>query len=292
MYPDITLQAMNKEDNDLGLDFFPLVIPPYKEESSETYCFAFRDRRLLLLNENGNFRLPSLEETGNMDITILRQQYLGELKSISCFSMELDGSKDMGNNDNFGFFVLRELGAILHAPLPLIAGKAVHIMEWDKNTMFCGRCGSSTSLKENERAKQCPECGFLAFPKISPAIIVLIEKEDKVLLARSPNFRPGLYSIIAGFVEPGESIEQAVVREVREEVGISIKNVRYFGSQPWPYPDSLMIGFTAEFLEGEIQVDGIEIDNAGWFRKDEIPAIPGIDSISGQLIEYFISRHS
>ena len=293
MYPDIILQAMNTEERSWESDFLPLIRPPQKTGSNDTYCFAFKDRELLLVKGDNNLRLPSLEEIEDMDVDILRTQYLGELKDISCFSLELDNSNTADSIvEDLSFVSLRELPGILEEALAYLAGKAVHIMEWDRNTLFCGRCGSGTSLKENERAKECPECGFLAFPKISPAIIVLIENDDRVLLARSPHFRPGLYSILAGFVEPGESIEEAVVREVREEVGISIKNVRYFGSQPWPYPDSLMLGFTAEFLKGEIKVDGVEIEEAGWFTKDEIPVIPGKTSISGWLIEYFINKHS
>ncbi len=284
---------MNREERSWQSDFIPLIQPPQKNDGEGNYCFAFRNRELLLLHENDGLRMPSLEEIKNTDLNILRTQYLGELRDISCFSVELDNSNAAEMILENGSFVgLRELNGILEETLAYLAGKAVHIMEWDKNTLFCGRCGSRTLLRENERAKECPECTFLSFPKISPAIIVLIEKNDRVLLARSPHFKPGLYSILAGFVEPGESIEEAVVREVMEEVGISIKNVRYFGSQPWPYPDSLMIGFTAEFAEGEIEVDGVEIEEAGWFRTDEIPIIPKNTSISGLLIEHFINKHS
>ncbi|MDK2948586.1 MAG: diphosphatase [Methanolobus sp.] len=301
---------MSSEDTIQTPDFLPLVRPPLKDDNSGSLCFAFKNRELLLIGEEGNYRLPLMKEMENLNFTGIRVQYLGELKEISCYSMELDGSKDTGELVSEGpfkdpsltdvcelsektcFVGLRELNGILEETLTALAGKAVHIMEWDKNTLYCGRCGNGTSLKEKERAKQCPECGFTSFPKISPAIIVMIEKEDKLLLARSPHFPPGRYSIIAGFVEPGESIEQAVVREVMEEVGIKIKNIRYFGSQPWPFPDSLMIGFTAEHAEGDIQIDGFEIEDAGWYRIDEIPHVPGTTSISGQLIRHFIDRHS
>ncbi|WMW24963.1 NAD(+) diphosphatase [Methanolobus sediminis] len=301
---------MSSEDTIQAADFLPLVRPPQKDDKSDSFCFAFRNRELLLIGEEGNYRLPLMKEMGKLGFSGIRTQYLGELRDISCYSMELDGSKDTGElvsgnpfenlsladvcdlSEKTCFVGLRELSGILEETLTALAGKAVHIMEWDKNTLYCGRCGSETSIKEEERAKQCPECGFTSFPKISPAIIVMIEKEDKVLLARSPHFPPGRYSIIAGFVEPGESIEQAVVREVKEEVGVQIKNIRYFGSQPWPFPDSLMIGFTAEHAEGDIKIDGIEIEDAGWYRIDEIPHAPGTTSISGQLIRYFIDRHS
>jgi NAD+ diphosphatase len=287
---------MNKRNKNEELIFMPLVIAPQKKDNKRSYCFAFKDRELLLFNENCDLRLPSFEEIENLKFDVLRTQYLGELNDISCYSMELDTRNTECSFEvppaGVRFAGLRELLGLIEEPLAMLAGKAVHIMEWDRNTLFCGRCGSATSFKEDERAKQCFQCGFVSFPRISPAIIVLIEKENKVLLARSAHFRPGLYSIIAGFVEPGESIEQAVVREVREEVGISIKNLRYFGSQPWPYPDSLMIGFTAEFAEGEIEVDGVEIEDAAWFGRDEIPFVAGKTSISGQLIGYFIDRHS
>lgn len=301
---------MNPKDTIPGPDFLPLARPPEKPSISDSLCFAFKDRDLLLIGESGNYRLPSLSEMEGSGMNPIRTQYLGELGDISCYSMELENPEDPGelvSGSPFAdpsaadacepigkscFVGIRELNGLLEETLSALAGKAVHIMEWDRNTLFCGRCGSETSLKEEERAKMCPECGFTAFPKISPAIIVLIEKGDKLLLARSPHFPPGRYSIIAGFVEPGESIEQAVVREVMEEVGIGIKNIKYFGSQPWPFPDSLMLGFTAEFSEGEISVDGVEIEEADWFTINEIPNIPGITSISGKLIRYFISRHS
>jgi NAD+ diphosphatase len=301
---------MSSEDTIQAPDFMPLVRPPEKDDSSDSLCFAFKNRELLLIGEEGNYRLPLMKEMEKLALPEIRTQYLGELIETSCYSMELDALKDSGElvsevpfenssvtdacdlSEKTCFVGLRELSGILGETLAALAGKAVHIMEWDKNTVYCGRCGTETSLKDNERAKQCPECGFTSFPKISPAIIVMIEKEDKLLLARSPHFPQGRYSIIAGFVEPGESIEQAVVREVMEEVGINIKNINYFGSQPWPFPDSLMIGFTAEHAEGDIKVDGVEIEDAGWYTKDEIPNIPGTDSISGQLIRYFIERHS
>lgn len=301
---------MNTKDTLPTPDFLPLVRPPQKDEDNNL-CFAFKDRDLLLIDEEGSYRLPSLSEMKEFGIAGIRTQYLGELRDISCYSMELAGSRESAETSsdepfsvhfrstdacdpiaNICFVGVRELNGLLEETLSALAGKAVHIMEWDRNTLFCGRCGSETSLKKEERAKMCPECGFTAFPKISPAIIVLIEKGDKLLLARSPHFPPGRYSIIAGFVEPGESIEQAVVREVMEEVGIGIKNIRYYGSQPWPFPDSLMLGFTAEFSEGEIIVDGVEIEDAGWFTIDEIPDIPGNTSISGKLIRHFIDRHS
>ena len=129
---------------------------------------------------------------------------------------------------------------------------------------------------------------MIAFPRISPAVIVLVEKDGQVLLARAQRFTADFYSVLAGFVEPGETLEETVHREIEEEVGIKVRNVRYFGSQPWPFPDSLMIGFTAAYLSGEIRIDKTEIIEAGWFDPEKLPTIPGKSSIARQLIDWFI----
>jgi len=144
--------------------------------------------------------------------------------------------------------------------------------------------------RQAERAKECPQCGLLHFPRLAPAIIVLVERGHKLLLARSRHFPPGLYSVIAGFVEPGETLEEAVVREVREEVGVAIKDIRYFDSQPWPFPHSLMIGFTAAYAGGKISLDDMEIEDAGWFTADNLPTLPGKISISRRLIDRFLAK--
>jgi NAD+ diphosphatase len=141
-------------------------------------------------------------------------------------------------------------------------------------------------------AKECPCCELLIFPRISPAVIVLVERENRVLLARVKRFTSELYSVLAGFVEPGETLEEAVQREIEEEVGIRVKNIRYFGSQPWPFPDSLMIGFTAEYDSGEIEIDETEIVDAGWFDPEKLPTIPGKISIARELIDWFVEARS
>jgi NAD+ diphosphatase len=145
-------------------------------------------------------------------------------------------------------------------------------------------------MSQAERAKECPQCGLLAFPRLSPAIIVLVQRRHELLLARPYHFPPGLYSVIAGFVEPGETLEEAVVREVREEVNLAIKDIRYFGSQPWPFPHSLMIGFTATHAGGEISIDDAEIEDAGWFKADALPTLPGKISIARKLIDWFLAK--
>jgi NAD+ diphosphatase len=140
------------------------------------------------------------------------------------------------------------------------------------------------------RARICTACSRIVYPRISPAIIVLIKKGEEVLLARSPRFPQGVFAVIAGFNEPGENLEQTVHREVREEVGIAVRNLRYFGSEPWPFPDSLMIGFVADHAGGEIRIDNQEIEAAGWFTRDTLPPVPSVESISRALIEAWIRR--
>jgi NAD+ diphosphatase len=142
-----------------------------------------------------------------------------------------------------------------------------------------------------ERAKRCPACGLLSFPRLSPAIIVLVERDDRVLLARGVNFPEGMYSTLAGFVEPGESLEEAVHREIGEEVGVALTDLRYFGSQPWPFPHSLMIGFTARYAGGEIVLDDREIADAAWFTADRMPRVPQKLSIARRLIDSYVAKH-
>ncbi|MEZ5218667.1 MAG: NAD(+) diphosphatase [Ilumatobacteraceae bacterium] len=173
-----------------------------------------------------------------------------------------------------------------------IAGRAVQIVEWARTHRFCGRCGTPTELSGNDRSMTCPSCGLLAYPRLAPAIITLITRHDgeEALLARGAQFPVPMYSCLAGFVEPGESLEQAVHREVREEVGIEISDVTYAGSQPWPFPHSLMLGFTAEHASGELVCDPVEILDAQWYRRDQLPMIPPGISIARKLIDAWVSR--
>lgn len=170
------------------------------------------------------------------------------------------------------------------------ANKAFHYEDWQRTHRFCGLCGAENEFYPKEWGLKCTRCGEITFPVICPAIIVAVEKDGKILLGHGVNFPPCRYSVLAGFVEPGENLEECVVREVREETGISVKNIRYFRSQPWPFPRSLMLGFTAEWESGEIVPQKSELTDAAWFAPDEIPERYNGVSISAQLIEDFINR--
>jgi NAD+ diphosphatase len=186
---------------------------------------------------------------------------------------------------------LRELRSLLGA-LPAaearLAVRALHILEWGRTHRFCGRCGTASEETPGQLARRCPRCGLTSFPRISPAVIVLVRRGDRVLLGRGNHLPAGLFSALAGFVEPGETLEETVCREIREEVGIEVADVRYVGSQPWPFPDSLMVGFTAEHAGGEIRVDPAEIAEAHWFGLDDLPPVPPPFSIARTLIEGWV----
>lgn len=177
----------------------------------------------------------------------------------------------------------------------LAAGRAVQVVEWARTHRFCGRCGAATvpSEPDGERAMRCPNCSLMAFPRLAPAMITLVTRgepgpDQEVLLARGVQWNLPMYSCLAGFVEPGESLEAAVVREVHEEVAITVRNPRYFGSQPWPFPNSLMIGFVAEYESGEIECDPTEIADAGWYTRRDLPTVPPGISIARRLIDEWV----
>jgi NAD+ diphosphatase len=175
----------------------------------------------------------------------------------------------------------------------LAAGRGVQIVEWARTHRFCGRCGTPTGLASGERAMRCPECGLTAFPRLSPATITLVTRgpdgpDQEALLARGVQWPLPMYSCLAGFVEPGESLEDCVRREIHEEVGISVSELRYVGSQPWPFPNSLMVGFRARYESGEIVCDPSEIADAGWYRRDDLPMIPSSISIARRIIDAWV----
>ena len=177
----------------------------------------------------------------------------------------------------------------------LVAGRAVQIVDWARTHRFCGRCGTPTEIAHNERAMRCPACRHLAFPRLAPAMITLVTRgeagpDQEALLARGVQFRMPMFSCLAGFVEPGETLEGAVIREVREEVGVDVDRVRYLGSQPWPFPHSLMLGFRANWVGGDIVCDPAEIAEANWYRKDALPPIPPGISIARKLIDHWLAE--
>jgi NAD+ diphosphatase len=214
---------------------------------------------------------------------------LGEMDGAPCFARPLaEGESPPAGTE---MVPLRQLFGALPDQDFAIAGRALGLTAWDRDHRFCGRCGAATERSTVERVRTCPRCGLNAYPRLSPAVIGLVERDGRALLARNARFPGRFHSTLAGFVEVGETLEEAFAREIREEAGIDIRDIRYFGSQPWPFTGSLMIGFTASWAGGEIAADPSEIVDAGWFAADAMPALPPKLSIARELIDDFVRRH-
>lgn len=250
------------------------------------WWFAFAGSRLLVLEDDDRAGLPCLIDPATVELHSARKHFLGALGGRDCYAVELASNAVVP--EGMALYGLRGLYGRLHDDLFSIAGRAIQVLDWDRTHQFCGRCGERTVHHPTERAKICPYCGLTNYPRLSPAVIVLVRRDDRILLARANRFATGFYSTLAGFVEPGETLEETVQREIHEEVGIEVKDIRYFGSQPWPFPNSLMLGFTAWWASGEIQIDDYEIKDAGWFHRDNMPQLPGKLSIARQLIDSYL----
>jgi NAD+ diphosphatase len=257
-------------------------------EPSRSWWFAFVGNQLLVYAEGDETQIPHLESLMEIGLSPIHTQFLGTLDNHPCYSAEL--SKDAVIPPNMAVLGLRELCGKLDDDLFALSGRAVQIKEWDRTHQYCGHCATPTTQVVGDRAKRCPNCGLVNYPRLSPAIIVLISRGEDILLARSPRFPSSMFSVLAGFVEPGESLEETLIREVREEVGIEVKDIRYFGSQPWAFPNSLMIGFTAVYAWGEITIEPAEIAEAAWFHKHDLPKIPPRLSIARKLIDWFVEE--
>jgi NAD+ diphosphatase len=259
------------------MDFEPAVHPP-AAATATAWSFLFTGGQLLL-PEGASVLSPGPPVDAD------DRHYLGRLDGLDAWALVVP-------HVPAGWHALSLRGAMMGMPAGqmALASRAAQIVEWDRTHRFCGVCGSATGRLAHERARQCPTCGHQSYPRVTPAMMVLIWRPGHLLLARSPRFAPGIYSALAGFVEAGESIEQCVVRESAEEVGAEVGDLRYFGSQSWPFPHSLMIAFTARWLGGEIVPQPGEIEDAQWFDIDALPGIPPRFSISGHLIRDTVAR--
>lgn len=244
------------------------------------WLLRYQDQLLTTLDSDGGDVFPRgpASDFGNPRGALL----VGEWRGLSCYAAELDRPPE---NLRGELMPLRSLFSLVGAEAIHLAGRATQLLDWLKNHRYCGGCGTPTMVKEGQFAMQCPACGLIAYPRISPAVMVLIRRGDELLLARSSRFRPGVFSALAGFVEAGETLEQCASREVMEEVGIRIANLRYFASQSWPFPNSLMVAFFADYAGGDINPDQVEIEDARWFLRSALPALPDPVSIARQLIE-------
>ena len=217
------------------------------------------------------------------------RQFIGYLNNRPCFLVELANESLL--SEHTALTPLRNLLGRIPDSLFTICSRSIQLSDWKKNNQFCGVCGSKMSNHETERAMFCECNNLMIYPRISPCVIVLVTKGEDLLLAHNKNFPGTFYSTLAGFIEAGESAESAIHREIYEEVKVTVKNIEYFGSQSWPFPSQLMLGYHAEYSDGDIKPDGVEIDKADWFNYKQLPQVPtGNISISGQLIESYIRK--
>lgn len=251
----------------------------------KSYYFVFcKDELLLEQQEDGSYSVPLSEEPPTEIkpwTTLLR---VTPLNGVDVRAYNLPAPTPEGT-----FCPLRQSYYKLPLELYLKAGKCAELLYWDQNTRFCGICGGTMKF-HTDISKRCEHCGKEVWPQLATAIIVRITRDDEILMARARNFRGDFYGLIAGFVETGETLEEAVVREVHEETGLEIKEIRYFGSQPWPYPSGLMVGFTAHYAGGQIHVQREELKNVAWFNRDHLPKLPEKLSIARQLVDDWLAQ--
>lgn len=257
------------------------------EEYDQDLWFVYNGGKLAVVQNGEKTEVPMMLKVQKHKERLKHIHYIGASRGRHCYAADIDDIS--GTEEDFTFGDLRTIMPNLEDDMFFAASRAIQIINWDKDHRYCGRCGVLMQQKSSERVKVCPECGLTNYPRISPAIIVAVTRGKELLLAHNRNFRSGLFSVIAGFVDAGETFEECVKREVLEEVGIKVKNIKYFKSQPWPFPNSLMVGFTAEYESGEIKPDGEEIVEAHWYTADKLPTIPSKITIAGKLIDWFIN---
>jgi NAD+ diphosphatase len=262
------------------LSFLPGIKAAGQGEAS--YFVCHNSNVLQLVDENEAWRPAKYEELGQFEVA--HEHYMGTLGGKQCFAVEV------AEPGAAGFSNLRMNIQNIDRTLFNLAGRALQVCDWYRSHQFCGRCGEATTESQSDRSTVCAGCKLNFYPRLSPSIIVLVHRGDEVLLGRNHMFPEGLFSTLAGFVEPGESIEETVIREVKEEVGVNVGNLSYRGSQPWPFPNSLMLGFHAEYQSGDIVLQEDEIAEADWFPCADLPLIPGKFAISRWLIDEYLSQ--
>ncbi|HRF43290.1 MAG TPA: NAD(+) diphosphatase [Candidatus Competibacteraceae bacterium] len=268
--------------------FQPAILPPSTEIEQPALWFVFAGSQLLVRSTDQRSELPLASVWPFAKWPPKRRLYLGTLGGQPCHTAEVVNAKPP---PGWTFENLRGLWMRLDDTLLGVAGHALQLIEWDRSHQFCGQCGTPTEHRTEERARYCPACQLAAYPRLSPVIMVRVIRDQRILLARAPRFAPGVYSVLAGFVEAGETLEQTIHREVAEETGIQVHNLCYFASQSWPFPHSLMIAFTADYAGGELQADGREILDARWFAPNEMPDLPSPMSMAWRLIQDYLAHH-
>ena len=256
----------------------------------EGWWFLFHGDQLLVRKRGESAEIPFLTDPEELRLLPSRKQFLGMLDGKPCFTAELEEPIGFGESE---YRTIRSLLGHLPEEMFALAGRAFQVMDWERSHRFCGKCGMPTEPMADERAMTCPACGIQYYPRIAPAVIVAVVRDGKILLAHARRFPSVFFSVLAGFVEAGETFEECVHREIREEAGIEVENIRYFGNQPWPFPNTLMVGFTAEYAGGDLVIEEKELTQAAWFEPQEVLRlqIPRHGTIARQLIDWFLAEH-
>ncbi|MBN2486020.1 MAG: NAD(+) diphosphatase [Bacteroidales bacterium] len=249
-----------------------------------SFVLHFNENQVLLKNNGDKFEIPRKTDIKELSSS-WHKSYLFALDNTPCFLLH---KKPETNNGQLVYKDIYFLRSLEHKEQAWVGATGYHLAGWYARNKYCGNCGSATREKADERALVCPACNTIVYPNIAPAVIVAITSGNKILLARNAGFRNNWYSLIAGYAEIGESLEETVAREVKEEVGIDVTNIKYYKSQPWPFSGSMMIGFFAQANENQpIITDNKEITEAGWFTRGNLPEHPPVLSIAGEMIENF-----
>ncbi len=262
-----------------------LIKEPYNF-SGQKVVLVYHNAMILVDEKKEGNPIPEYNKIANfydLSVSIIP---IAIMNGIYYSAISVDNRNNVPENTNF--INARHLYRTSNEYLFYLAGLGMQLAEWDRTNRFCGKCGTVMANHTDKRARICPNCRHIVYPKISPAMICAVTKDDEILLARGSKFSQPVYSVLAGFVETGETLEETVEREVMEEVGITIKNIKYFGNQPWPFSSSMMIAFTADYESGDIKIDNKEIIDAGWYTADKLPMLPSPYSIARKLIENFV----
>ena len=255
----------------------------------EKIYLVVKGEDLLIDSVSQNLALIDNDQYKWSGMAVKTEHFIGYLDNNSLYALELDNESLLIPETSLKPF--RTLLGIIPDAYFGICSRSIQLVEWNGKNKYCGTCGSETSLHLVEKAMLCKDCNNLIFPRISPCIIVLVTDNERLLLAHNKNFPTKIFSTLAGFIEVGETVEEAIQREIFEEVSIKVKNCQYYGSQSWPFPSQLMLGFHAEYEEGDLKPDGEEIDIAEWFHYKSLPDVPpGRISISGRLIESYVNK--
>ena len=270
----------------IATDFTPGLIPP--DQFDRSFHIVVSDGEILCVDGAHPWRPLDQDEWRWCGLEPVASHYLGNIAATPIFANEVDADAD--EPGGYEFVTLWSFLRTVEQPVFCLIGRAKQLVDWHRHHQYCGACGQVTAITSQDRSRKCDHCNLTFYPRLSPSIITLVHRGEELLLAKNAAASANFYSTLAGFVEPGESIEQTVHREVFEEVGIRVKNLHYFSSQSWPFPNSLMLGFHAEYDSGEIVIQEEEIADAQWFHYTSLPNPPAMMSISGWLIDDFIKR--